>query len=120
MMGALIDVTGPAEGEFLEALLERRDGMVVVRPATSTTWHRELLRLLADPASETWRVPAIAGLLKLLLIDLLEAMVDLDPWRPGSDADEASSDARSRDLCRHHGHSRCRICWSSRRPLARV
>lgn len=99
MIGGLIDVAGAERENFLKTLQARDGGVIVIKPASCMTWQRELLRMLAEHGSISWRVSAISSVLKLLLIDLLEAIVDLDPWRPSATARKETVETRAKAIC---------------------
>ena len=101
MLGALISILGPAQHEFINVLRGQCEGMVVVNPLGCATWQRELLRILTDPGSAAVRLPIVTGLLRLLLIEMLNAATDLSSWQGADAAETAVGDERSRDLCRH-------------------
>lgn len=100
MMGGLIKVEGPSQGEFLEAVREKRGGMAAVAPSTSSVWYRQLLALLSTSGMVVWRTASIVSLLDLLLVDLLKSLTDLSPWEPVAASRESTSDGRAGELCR--------------------
>lgn len=101
MMGGLLNVVGPEREGFLNAARETPGPLAGVGFPTCAVWARELVTLMTTPAPGTWRVEAIASLLRLQLSGLLNAWTDLSPWRPVESQRHFDTDVHARELCRH-------------------